>query len=95
MVPVTPLTWWTAYYARDRREDEGAIQELFEADLQDLVDQTTSHFESPGLFADAVAESANANMIIVPGPKGVMNILHHGFVSWGEMGWHSSLSKGT
>ena len=84
MVPITPLTW-TAYYARNR-EDEGAIQELFEADLQDLVDQTTSHFESPGLFADAVAGSANANMIIVPGPKGVMNILHHGFVSGGRDG---------
>ena len=85
MVPTTPLTW-TAFYAR-HREDEGAIQTLFEEDLQDLVDRTTGHFEQPGKFADTIAGSANANMLIVPGTKGMMNILHHaGFVSGGRDG---------
>jgi hypothetical protein len=84
MAPTTTLTW-TAFYARNR-EDEGAIQTIFEEDLQDLVERTTDHFEQPGKFADTIAGSANANMLIVPGTKGMMNILHHGFVSGGRDG---------
>ena len=71
---------WTTFYARNR-DDEGAIQTLFDAELQDLVDSTVAHFEAPGKLSNTIAGSGNANMLMVPGDQGVMNILHHGFVS--------------
>ena len=81
MAPVNALTW-TTYYAQSR-EDDGSIQSLFKEDLQDLLEKTSRHFEEPGnKFADLIAGSASANMImLVPGRKGYMNLLHHGFVS--------------
>jgi hypothetical protein len=79
MAPVN-IQAWTEFYARNR-EDDGAIQTLFDAELQDLVDTTVGHFEDPRKLSDLIAGSGNANMLIVPNDKGIMNILHHGFVS--------------
>ena len=79
MAPINTYSW-TTFYARNR-DDEGAIQTLFDAELQDLVDSTMGHFEAPGKLSDTIAGSGNANPLMVLGDKGVINILHHGFVS--------------
>ena len=69
MAPVNTLTW-TTYYARNR-EDDGAIQSLFEADLQDLVDKTTSHFDEPGKFADAIGSGRSLGGVVTEHCPGV------------------------
>ena len=55
MAPINAIAWTT--YNAQNREDDGAIQSLFDEELQDLVDKTTSHFERPGKFADSIAGS--------------------------------------
>jgi hypothetical protein len=45
MAPVN-IQAWTEFYACNRA-GKGAIQTLFEAELQDLVDTTVGHFEAP------------------------------------------------
>jgi hypothetical protein len=77
MAPVNALTW-TTFYAR-HRDDEGAIQSLFDQDVGEFVEKTVSHFENPNGLAQTIGGSANANVMIVPGETGRMNILHHGF----------------
>ena len=79
MAPVNTQSW-TTFYARNR-DDEGAIQTLFDAELQDLVDATVGHFEEPSKLSDTIAGSGNANMLMTPSDRGFMNVLHHGFVS--------------
>ena len=77
MAPVNALTW-TAFYAR-HREDEGAIQSLFEKEISDFAELTISHFEDPNRLAQTIGGSAYANVMLVPAQTGWMNVLHHGF----------------
>ena len=77
MAPVNALTW-TAFYAR-HREDEGAIQSLFEKETKELVDTTVGHFEDPNKLTQTIAGSAYANVMLVPAQTGHMHVLHHGF----------------
>lgn len=77
MAPVNALTW-TAFYAR-HRDDEGAIQSLFDREVKEFVDMTVNHFEEPHKLAQTIAGSAYANVLLVPGTQGRVNVLHHGF----------------
>ena len=77
MAPINALTW-TAFYAR-HREDEGAIQSLFEKETSEFVEATTGHFEDPNKLTQTIAGSAYANVMLVPAQTGHMHVLHHGF----------------
>ena len=77
MAPVNALTW-TAFYAR-HREDEGAIQSLFETETKEFVETTIGHFEDPNKLTQTIAGSAYANVMLVPAQTGHMHVLHHGF----------------
>ena len=77
MAPVNALTW-SAFYAR-HREDEGAIQSLFEKETREFIDITTGHFEEPNKLAQTIAGSAYANFMLLPAQTGRMHVLHHGF----------------
>ena len=85
MAPVNSLTW-TAFYAL-HRADEGAIQSLFDREVSEFVDTTISHFEAPHILAQTIGGSGYANMLLVPGEMGRMNILHHGFSCNTETGF--------
>ena len=77
MAPMNSLTW-TAFYDQHRK-DGGAIQSLFDRDVSDFVKMTTSHFQNPNGLAQTIGGSAYANVVVVPGEKWRVNILHHVF----------------
>ena len=77
MAPINSLTW-TAFYDQHRK-DGGAIQSRFDREVGEFAETTTSHFQNPNGLAQTIGGSAYANVVIVPGEKGRVNILHHGF----------------
>ena len=77
MAPINSLTW-TAFYDQHRK-DGGVIQSLFDREVREFAEVTTSHFQNPNGLAQTIGCSAYANVVIVPGEKGRVNILHHGF----------------
>ena len=78
MVPTTHAKTWTAYYAQNR-SDEGAIQALFEETMGTLTETSVTHLGNPGKLIQTIAGTGFGNMMIVPGPPGTINLLHHGF----------------
>ena len=77
MVPVSPSTWLD-FYAK-HREDTGAFQRLYEADLGTLATKTKTHLGNALGFTETIAGSAYGTVLLVPGPPGRMQVLHHGF----------------
>ena len=77
MAPVSPSTW-IAFYA-SHREDTGTFQKLHETELGTLAKRTKSHLANALGFTETIAGSAHGNILLVPGPPGRMQILHHGF----------------
>ena len=68
------------YYARNR-DDEGSIQFLFEKTWAALATRTETHLSNPVRFAETVGGNMFGSMVLVPGGKGRMQMLHHGFTS--------------
>jgi hypothetical protein len=82
---------WTTFYERNRY-DGGGIQRLFEANLATLSIITASHFKKPEKLVETIAGSPYANMVMVAGDNnGMVNILHHGFVSTTSFGGEVSI----
>ena len=70
---------WTTYYAR-QREDEGVIQTLFVSNLGTLADRSRTHLSgNEANFTDTITGGSFGNTILIPGPAGHMQLLHHGF----------------
>jgi hypothetical protein len=90
---MAPLTWCN-YYARNR-DDEGAIQVLFDRKWVFLANKTASHLESPELLSQTVGGHMFGSMMLVPGPQGQMQMLHHGFTCDTEdMGFQLVFAQG-
>ena len=64
IAPINTLTW-TTFYAR-HRDDEGAIQSLFDREIGEFVEQTTNHFEEPKKLAQTIGGRAYANVVLDP-----------------------------
>ena len=77
MASVKALTW-PAYYARNR-DDGCAIQNLFQTDLGTLAAKSKAHLQSVGAFTETITGGAHGNMLLIPGAKGRMHLIHHGF----------------
>lgn len=77
MVPLTASTW-RSFYAH-HKDDGGAFEDLFKANLAEMADLTESHIVDSGRLTDTIVGSAYANMMIVPGATGKVHLLHHGF----------------
>ena len=77
MANVKALTW-PAYYARNR-DDEGAIQNLFQTHLGTLAAKSKSHLQNTGKFTESITGSAHGNMILIPGTTGKMQLIHQWF----------------
>jgi hypothetical protein len=84
MAPTTYGTW-TAFYERNR-DDGGAIQRLFRTNLTQFSVMSENHLDNVGRIMETVAGSNYGNMILVPGPTGFMQVLHHGFTHSAELG---------
>jgi hypothetical protein len=77
MADYDPPTWST-YYA-GKRDDGGIFSEMFEETTTSIMERTEGHFENPAGFTESVAGYTNGMMILAPGEKGKMHVLHHGF----------------
>ena len=84
MAPTTSGTW-TAFYERNK-DDGGAIQRLFRTNLSQFAVMTENHLDDVDRLMATVAGSNYGNMILVPGPTGFMQVIHHGFAHATEMG---------
>ena len=82
---------WTSFYERNRH-DGGGVQRLFEASLATMSIITASHLKKPEKLVETIAGSTYANMIMVAGDDdGMVNILHHGFVSATSFGGEAAI----
>ena len=69
---------WIDLY-KGKRDDGGPFQMLFEATTTALAKRTKSHLNDVRKLTETVAGSDYGNMMLVPGTKGVMQLIHHGF----------------
>ena len=74
----TTSTDWVNYY-RAHRGDGGIIEALYALDDDKFVDIAKSHNNDSGALRTTIASSGGANFLLVPGPKGIVKFLHHGF----------------
>ena len=84
MAPITSGTW-SAFYERNK-EDNGAIQRLFRTNSTMFSVMTENHLDDTDRIMATVAGSNYGNMLLVPGPTGFMQVLHHGFTHSAELG---------
>ena len=90
---MAPLTWCN-YYARNR-DDEGAIQVLFDRNWAALATKTASHLSNPVKLSETVGGHMYGSMMLVPGPVGRMQMLHHGFTyDHEDMGFQLIFAQG-
>ena len=73
-----PTKCWVDYYVKNK-DDKGPIQALFTQSHRDLAQRTANHLGSPNELMETIVGSSHGSMLMVPGEKGVMQILHHGF----------------
>ena len=76
--PTTDAPNWVDYYVKNRN-DGGPIQTLFNQTLQTVDQRSTEHLGNTNTITETIVGSAFANMMIVPGAAGTMQVLHHGF----------------
>jgi hypothetical protein len=69
---------WTDFY-EGNKNDGGPFQMLFETQATALAKRTKSHLSDVNKLTETVAGSDHGNMMLVPGTKGVMQLIHHGF----------------
>jgi hypothetical protein len=69
---------WADFYAKNR-EDGGPFQVLSETNSAELARQTESHFRDINKLTETITGSDHGNMVLVPGSRGVMQLIHHGF----------------
>jgi hypothetical protein len=74
----TGVDKWTDFYERNRN-DGGSIQTLFETSVSALAKRTSTHLNDVSKLTETVAGSDHGNMILVPGAKGIVQLIHHGF----------------
>jgi hypothetical protein len=85
---------WCNYYARNR-DDEGAIQALFQRTWTTLAEKTASHLSNSARLSETVGGQTFGSMMLVPGPPGKMQMLHHGFTyESDEMGFQLAFAQG-
>ena len=69
---------WTEFYARNRN-DGGPIQTLFETNVAAMARKTEGHLNNVAKLTETITGSDYGNMLLVPGRRGVMQLIHHGF----------------
>ena len=60
---------------------------LFRTDLAMYATRTKLHFENLPSFTETITGNPNGNMLLTPGPRGKMHLLHHGFPCLTDTGY--------
>jgi hypothetical protein len=69
---------WTDFYKRNR-EDRGPFQCPFETNSAAMAKLTAGHLNNISKLTETITGSDHGNMVLVPGGKGIMQLIHHGF----------------
>ena len=77
-MPATTSTDLVSYY-RANCGDRDSMEALNALDDDKLADIAKRHNNDSGAICTTIASSGGANFMLVPGPKGIMKFLHHGF----------------
>jgi hypothetical protein len=85
MASASTSTDWISYY-RSNRGDGGTIEALFNLDDDELAVISKGHYNNVGAFRSTIANSGGGNFLLIPGPKGTVQLLHQGFVSTTTLG---------
>ena len=79
-------TDWVSYY-RANRGDGGTIEALYALDDDDLAEIAKNHNnDSKALWTTIAGSSGGTNFLLVPGAKGIVKFLHHGFSTTTHLG---------
>jgi hypothetical protein len=84
---------WTDFYARNRN-DGGPFQTLFETNVATMARKTEGHLNNVARLTDTITGSDYGNMLLVPGRKGVMQLIHHGFACNTDDGFSLAFAHG-
>ena len=84
---------WVDFYIKNRN-DNGPIQALFAEDLQTMAQKTVGHLNDSNALTEYIVGSAFGNMLIVPGTRGIMQTIHHGFGSATSTGFSLNFAHG-
>ena len=71
-------TNWLSYY-RSNRQDGSSIQRLFSTDQDVLAEVAKANLGSPSHLSSTISGSDFANILLVPGEKDLVKVIHHGF----------------
>ena len=79
-------TDWVSYY-RANRSDGGTIEALYAFDDEELAETSNKgHNNDVNALRTTIASSGGGNVLLVPGPKGIVNFLHQGFATTTHLG---------
>lgn len=84
---------WTEFYARNQN-DGGPFQVLFETNMETMARKTEGHLNSVAKLTETITGSDYGNMLLVPGNKGTMQLIHHGFACNTETGFSLAFAHG-
>ena len=76
---------WVSYY-RANRSDGGTLEALYALDDEELAEISKSHNNDVGAIRTTIANSGGGNVLLVTGPKGLVNFLHQGFATTAHLG---------
>ncbi len=79
------MATWTDYYT-DNERDGGHLEYLFDKSQQDLADLCVGHLDDAESLALTISTSGGANVILLPGTKGEVIVLHQGFTTSTHLG---------
>ena len=78
-------TDWISYY-RANRKDGGTIEALYALDDDELAEIAKGHNNDSNALRTTIAGSGGTNFLLVPGAKGTVKFLHHGFATTTHLG---------
>jgi hypothetical protein len=84
---------WTDFYARNRN-DGGPFQALFETNVAAMARKTEGHLNNAAKLTETITGSDYGNMLLVPGRRGTMQLIHHGFACNTDAGFSLAFAHG-
>ena len=89
----TAMNKWTDFYARNR-DDGGPFQALFETNGAAMARKTEGHLNNAAKLTETITGSDYGNMLLVPGSRGIMQLIHHGFACNTDAGFSLAFAHG-
>jgi hypothetical protein len=76
---------WVSHY-KANRGDGGTIEALHAFDDEELAEISKGHNDDAGKLRATIASSGGGDILLVPGPKGIVNFLHQRFATVTHLG---------